>query len=186
MNDLYPIRSYPTGLYKLFRQEAGGMMPMTLPMNAPGPLGPGAGFSDIFQEERLVFADARKLQSFYPRTAQEIQRHVEEECDRMEYEGSMMFDEYPDRLMIQRLADRIREQMENLPGEEALGMEDFSGEETSQMESLPEEEALSMQSGRRRPPSGREGLGDLIQVMLLDEMHRRRCRHRRCRSRRFW
>lgn len=179
MNYPYPTQPYPSGLYKLFRQETGMTAPMTSsmipPMAAAGPFAPAAGFNDIFAEEKLSFEDARKLQSFYPRVAQEIQRHVEEECDKMEYEGSMMFDEYPDRLMIRRIADNIGEKMK-----------DFSVEEALKNPVSMEEEELSMQSEGRRRPFGNDGLGDFIQVMLLDEMHRRRCRHRRCRNRRFW
>ena len=32
---------------------------------------------------------------------------IQEECDRQEYEGSMIYDEYPDRLSLFRIADTI-------------------------------------------------------------------------------
>lgn len=38
-----------------------------------------------------------------------VQELVEEECDKMEYEGSLMFDEYPDRLMLRQICKRIRD-----------------------------------------------------------------------------
>ena len=34
---------------------------------------------------------------------------MEEEFDKMEYEGSLMFDEYPDRLMLRQICKRIRD-----------------------------------------------------------------------------
>ena len=37
----------------------------------------------------------------------EVLPYMEEECDRMEYDGSMMYDEYPDRLSLFRIADTI-------------------------------------------------------------------------------
>ena len=84
MNYLYSNQYYPMGMYPQLLGQA---------MAQPGmPYFPAAGYTDIFAEEKQVFEDARKLQAFYPRIAQEIQRYVEEECDKMEYEGSMMFD----------------------------------------------------------------------------------------------
>ena len=35
------------------------------------------------------------MKSMYPMSAKKILPYVEEECDRMEYEGSMIYDEYP-------------------------------------------------------------------------------------------
>lgn len=120
------------------------------------------GFLDMFAEDKMVFEDARKMQNLYPATAREIQRYVEEECDKMEYEGSMMFDEYPDSIMLSRISEKIRNQME----EDAAKKGD--------------QVLIVMQI------ENQSWLGDLIQVVLVDEMHRRRCRHRRCRNRRFW
>ena len=82
----------------------------------------------------------------------ELQYHVGETCDKMEYEGSMMFDEYPDRLMIRKMACDISDKIEDIPEEKA---------------------------------EARGRLTDLAQVMLMDEMHRRRCRYRR-RRQRIW
>lgn len=174
-------------------------------LGAPyAPVLAAAGTPDLFEEEKRVFEDARRLQSFYPRIAQEIQQHVEEECDKLEYEGSMMFDEYPDRVLLMRLAEKITDQLKDFSVEEALRnpetavaadrMEEAFPEEeaflpeenTEQMERLTKPQVLSGQSGNRRRRREDFGLGDLVQVMLLDEMHRRRCRHRRCQNRRFW
>lgn len=162
-NQYYPMEVYP----QLFGQA----------MAQPGKFYlSGVGYTDIFAEEKQVFEDARRLQAFYPRIAQEIQQYVEEECDKLEYEGSMMFDEYPDRIMLMRLAEKITEKMK-----------DFSEEEALLNPEPAENKILSEQSAdRRRPEGDRNWLGDFVQVLLLDEMHRRRCRHRRCRNRRFW
>ena len=45
----------------------------------------------------------------YPRDVLEIQQVVEEYCDRMEYDGSVMYDEYPDKALVERMAGRICE-----------------------------------------------------------------------------
>ena len=166
MNYLYSNQYYPMGMYPQLLGQA---------MAQPGmPYFPAAGYTDIFAEEKQVFEDARRLQAFYPRIAQEIQRYVEEECDKLEYEGSMMFDEYPDRIMLMRLAEKITDKMKDFSVEDAL------------LNPEPVEEMAGQSPDRRRPGREHNWLGDFVQVMLLDEMHRRRCRHRRCRNRRFW
>ena len=58
-------------------------------------------------EETEYEKDCKRLQEMYPRDARKIQSMVDEECDRMEYEGSMMFDRYPDRLMMEMICRRI-------------------------------------------------------------------------------
>lgn len=185
MNDIDIMKRYPSALFcqSAPAQAMPGMysfQPYAAGQAAPGMLPFVTGYPDPLLEERQSFEDARRLQSFYPETAQVIQRQVEEECDKMEYEGSMMFDEYPDRLMMRKLADGIAEKVKAMNPEE---MQDADSAGAPEQERL-----LSMQAdGRRRPPRRRDDwLGDLAQVMLVDEMHRRRCRHRRCRRPRFW
>ena len=56
--------------------------------------------------------DLRIMQSYYSGRTAEIQKLVERECDRMEYDGSMMFDDYPDKFMMRRICRRIEEQLE--------------------------------------------------------------------------
>ncbi|MDO4297850.1 MAG: hypothetical protein Q4C59_05135, partial [Lachnospiraceae bacterium] len=125
-------------------------------------------YLNVLEEEEQLEQDFRRLQSMYPQAVQEILPYIEEACDKMEYEGSMMFDEMPDRNMVRQISDGIYEQVRDI----------------YPMENAQEEpdEVLSMQyQGRRRNPPRQNLLNDLIQVMLLQDMHRRRCRHRRCR-----
>ena len=44
--------------------------------------------------------DLDRMRELYPNEVKKIQKYVDEECDRMEYEGSLMFDEYPDKTML--------------------------------------------------------------------------------------
>ena len=39
--------------------------------------------------------------------AKKILPYVEEECDRMEYDCSMMYDEYPDKLQLHMMGNRV-------------------------------------------------------------------------------
>ena len=48
--------------------------------------------------------DDRRLQELYPVMARRLQPYVERTCDHLEYPGSMMYDEYPDRLSLYRKA----------------------------------------------------------------------------------
>ena len=109
-----------------------------------------------FEQEREQEKDREVMKSYYSRRAAMIQEKVERECDRMEYDGSMMFDEYPDKFMMEHLCGKIEKELLE--------------EEQEEMKEL------EMQNRRRG-----NDLRDLIGVLLFNEMYRRRCRHRRCR-----
>lgn len=96
--------------------------------------------------------DKRRMQELYPALARQIQPLVDEECDRMEYDGSFMFDEFPDRLMVRRICSRIYDQLDKRSLQDDMMMQSVN--------------------------SNQEWLRDFITVMLLNEMHQRRCRRR--------
>ena len=64
-----------------------------------------------WEQEQAQEREVRLLKSFYPETASKAQRLVERECDRMEYDGSMMYDEYPDKFMMEHICQRIEDEM---------------------------------------------------------------------------
>ena len=108
------------------------------------------------EQEREQEKDREVMKSYYSRRAAMIQEKVERECDRMEYDGSMMFDEYPDKFMMEHLCGKIEKE-------------------------LLEEEQEEMKELEMQNRRGGNDLRDLIGVLLFNEMYRRRCRHRRCR-----
>ena len=65
----------------------------------------------LFDQEKEQDRDLQVMKSFYSKTAIQVQRLVEQECDRMEYDGSMMFDDYPDQLMMRQICRRIEEKL---------------------------------------------------------------------------
>lgn len=139
---------------------------------------------NIFLEEAEYERDMDRLKGMYPQEVRSIQEYVEEECDKMEYEGSLMFDEYPDRLMLRQICNRIYEKIKTPVN--------FQEEQYEAMEA-EELRFIGQQGGNRmpsfRPPVGTPhkpdpGLNNLIEVLLFNEMYNRRCRHRRCR--RWW
>ena len=116
---------------------------MTYPFLMPNP------------EEREQEKDWQTMQSFYSQTASRIQQKVEMECDKMEYDGSLMFDEYPDKFMMEHLCRKIEKQLE---------------QENQEMEPM-----IMMNR------MGDNYLRDLIGVLLFNEMYRRRCKRRKTR-----
>ena len=64
-------------------------------------------YTNLLREEALEAEDICRLQTLYPATAKQIRQQVEQECDRMEYAGSRMFDEMPDAVMVSRQAGEI-------------------------------------------------------------------------------
>ena len=95
--------------------------------------------------------DRRRFQDLYPSMARQVQPLVEEECDRLEYEGSFMFDEYPDRFLLRRVSRRICDRLDKRLYQDDVMMQESSGKDWTE---------------------------DLVMVMLLDEMYQRRCRRR--------
>ncbi len=111
--------------------------------------------TNVYQTEREYERDMERMKELYPKRMKKLLAYVEEECDKMEYEGSMMYDEYPDKVMMYRLAAKIYDR------------------------ALPVQETERQSGGRDRD------LMDVVQVLLYDEMYRRRGRRRRC-CRRWW
>ena len=91
---------------------------------------------NIYLTEMEYERDMERMKELYPEEARQIQRLVEEECDRMEYEGSMMFDEYPDRLMLKLICERIYQT--------ATQPQETEEQEISEM-------SVEQQDSRRRP-----------------------------------
>lgn len=57
--------------------------------------------TEVNQENYVI-----KNDYLYPVEVQEIQMVIQEMCDKMEYDGSLMYDEYPDKVSVERMAQR--------------------------------------------------------------------------------
>lgn len=128
-----------------------------------------------YDDDRMEQRDLDYMQSMYPETARRILPYVQDECDRMAYEGSVVFDEYPDQLQLQMMCRRVFERVRNME-EIERGMENEEPQPEEQMES-------QQMRGRNREKDDR--LRDLVQVLLFQELFRRR-RDRRNYRRRFY
>ncbi len=60
-----------------------------------------------YQKENAVTRDLNYLRDLYPRDAKKYLKRIAEILDKMDYEGSMIYDEYPDRWQMYRLAESI-------------------------------------------------------------------------------
>ena len=58
------------------------------------------GNSDFYNEEREQEREFDLMKSYYPDTARKIQEKAEAQCQMLDYEGSRLYDEYPDRFML--------------------------------------------------------------------------------------
>lgn len=111
--------------------------------------------------------DWMMMKEMYPEMAKIIQSQVEMACDKMEYEGSPMFDAVPDKTRIRSMTQEIMQQIGNAISPEQV-------EEEADLYTMNREPCRNC-----RP--NQNFLGDFVEVMLHHEMFRRRCRHRRCR-----
>ena len=110
----------------------------------------------VYDDERRERMDFEYMKSMYPDAAKKLLPYIEDECDRMEYEGSMMFDEYPDRLQMMLMGRRVFDRTQKDPVFSDMGR--AAGKEGD------------------RPDNW---LRDLIQVMLFQEIYKRRSDHRK-------
>ena len=94
----YTIPNRLTGATRMFYEK-------------PNPYFMAYPFGDTWEQEQRQEREARLMKSFYPKTTSRVQDAVERECDRMEYEGSMMYDEYPDKFMMEQICKRIEEEV---------------------------------------------------------------------------
>lgn len=149
--------------------------------------------TELMELEKQNEEDLERLKELYPARIRQILTEVENACDSMEYEGSVMFDELPEKQRILELTRGIREKME-------AQIENWEQETLQQEEDIyvmdrrpgpvyppqPPRPPYPPQPPRPpyppQPPKQTDWLGDLVQVLLQGEMYHRRCRHRNCRK----
>ena len=103
-----------------------------------------------YQEEDSIIRDLEYLQQMYPKEAKKYQKLIASILDKLDYDGSLIYDEYPDRWQLYKLSmdilDRIKRQ------------------EIKEDGSVDKEES----------PEKWEWIGDLVQILLFYEIYKRR------------
>lgn len=107
----------------------------------------------FMREETSVLRDLEYLQQLYPAQAKALQKRISQILDRMDYEGSLLYDEYPDKWQLYRLGDSIVAILKR-----------------------EEEEAGE---GEHTPPEKWEWIKDMVLLLLYYEIYRRRHGKRR-------
>jgi hypothetical protein len=106
------IRDYRNGSYDPYRMPIGIDMPnySRYQDDMPSYLRP----DHRNMEEDTLDNDIEFIKDMYPRAARVVLQSIEDECDKLEYADSCMFDEYPDRTNISRILIRIYENVKNM------------------------------------------------------------------------
>ena len=86
-------------------QVRGWNGPLPFYMSYPGYFGPG--------QEALLLQDLEYLQQMYPADVKRYQKRIAEVLDKADYEGSMIYDEYPDRYSLRALAGSMLKVLQN-------------------------------------------------------------------------
>lgn len=107
------------------------------------------------------------MQQLYPNMARKLVPYIEDAADRLEYENSMMFDNYPDRIAVEQVVKEIIAVIqENEPA----------------LITMPEDTAAS---DRNEDQTWDSCIEEMIQIMLLGEMHHRRWRYQQMNRRNY-
>lgn len=118
-------------------------------------------------EKEQMEQDWLYMKQLYPNDARKLQRYVDDAADKLEYENSMMFDEYPDMVAVEQLVREIIAAIqENEPD-------------------LLKENMLMEEGGTAPDQTWSRCVQVLIQVMVLAEMHHRRWRYFRMKRRNY-
>ena len=105
---------------------------------------------NLYITEMEYEKDMERMKELYPRQVRRIQEIIEKHCDEMEYEASRMYDENPDRFMLQRESQRLLDEFKQ-------------GVDLNQHKEI---DSIWLRS--------------LVEILFHDEIYRRRCRYRRC------
>lgn len=134
------LRSYP----EEFSAVSAGKIPLPFYMTYPDHQG------KAYQrkaDDTSVVRDMEYLQQTYPLEVRRYQQKIAEILDKMDYEGSMIYDEYPDRASLWRLADSIVKVLKN-------------------EESSKEERMMSNEEWKK--------VETMVQILMCDEIYKRR------------
>jgi len=101
------------------------------------------------QEEDTMMRDLEYLQQMYPSEARIYQKKIAAVLDKIDYDGSLLYDEYPCKWQIYRLVENI--------------VTILKQEAAKTQEEIPEEKWVWIE--------------DMVQILLCHEIYKRRHKH---------
>lgn len=105
-----------------------------------------------YTQDKEMVRDLEYFQQLYPMGAKMLQKQIMKSIDILDYEGSSIYDEYPDRMMLQRMARDVLSSMKKEDNEK-------------------QEEMLKLLAN--------ENIEDYILLLILYEILRRRHKNER-------
>lgn len=135
-----------------------------------------------YDTEEAVGREWEILKSWYSDEVLQMQEAVARACDELDYEGSWIYDEYPDRGRMEREQLKIQKRL-LLRQEERNPLSQESGKgqgglpQKNGQRGILQEDEVSVETAARE----KRGIGELLQVLWYNEVFRRRCRRRKCR-----
>lgn len=99
----------------------------------------------MYSDEYRRMQDLEYLQAMYPAEVKKYQRKINQVLDRLDYEGSMIYDEFPDRISLYKLSADITQSIVRESAKENL---------------------------QEKPNA--EHIGTIVQILLYYEIHKRR------------
>ena len=110
-----------------------------------------------YQEEDTVTRDLEYLQQMYPSEAKHYQKIIAETLNQMDYEGSCIYDEYPDRWQLYRITQVIMDKIKRTDNMQ-------KGNDTDEAEG----------EGCNTAEKPWEWIEEFVQVLLYYEIYKKR------------
>lgn len=112
-----------------------------------------------YQEEDTVTRDLEYLQQMYPSEAKRYQKMIAETLNQLDYEGSCIYDEYPDRWQLYRITQMIMDKIKRT--------DDMQSGDSNDAESVQQE-------GNNTVERQWDRIEEFVQVLLYYEIYKKR------------
>lgn len=106
----------------------------------------------MYSEEYKRMQDLEYLQEMYPKEVKKYRKKINQTLDRIDYEGSMIYDEFPDRITLYKLSSDITQNI----------LRDIERENEAKTGDGTKEKA------------DEKHIGWIVQILLFYEIHNRR------------
>lgn len=115
-----------------------------------------------YQEEDTVTRDLEYLQQMYPSEAKRYQKIIAELLNQMDYEGSCIYDEYPDKWQLYRLTQTAMDKIKRMERMESRG----NGQ--------PLDNGMAEEAEGVMQDKPWEWIEEFVQVLLYYEIYKKR------------